>query len=101
MKNPNIGDVMNKFEVLGIVGEDKSELPPESRDHGPESTMKPTRPCAADGADCAVSHLVFLCAGSTPHCSLPSTSEWCDAAFGFLRGENWSTALSHRQKYQA
>lgn len=66
------------------------------------SAAVPLHVCsAADGADCAVSHLVFLCAGSTPHCSLPSTSEWCDAAFGFLRGENWSTALSHRQKYQA
>lgn len=27
MKNPDIGDVMNKFEVLGIVGEGKRFTP--------------------------------------------------------------------------
>lgn len=27
MKNPDIGDVMNKFEVLGIVGEGKRFAP--------------------------------------------------------------------------
>lgn len=68
----------------------------------PSSTAVPSHACGDAGkADCAVSHLIFLCAGWTPHCSLGSMVEWCDAAFGFLRGKKWSTALSHGQKYQA
>lgn len=30
MKNPDIGDVMNKFEVLGIVGEGKPFAPEQT-----------------------------------------------------------------------
>lgn len=43
MKNPDIGDVMNKFEVLGIVGEGKRPPSPVPPANCPQSFLRQHR----------------------------------------------------------